>query len=191
MKDQVAQWILLQINQYRNAKGTERDILRNRIYKLLQPYLMSCIRNYLRDRKQYDNDREVVSISWDAFLKGLQSYKGKKELVKHFQTCCIRHVRNSYRLLPEVEFNESEVDQIYATCPDTVVDGLMLLQSFRDQLPNEYREVLDDTLKDKTRTFRRSPMDRRRTEEEVLSEARYHEAKRCFQIMIKFLIRRS
>jgi hypothetical protein len=188
VKSQVAKWIVLQIEQYRRAKGVERDILRNRIYKLLQPHLMSCIRNYLRDRKQYDNDVEVTSISWDGFLKGLQSYKHneQKELVKHFQSCCIRHVRKSYRVvLREVEFKESEVDKLYYTCPDTTLDGLMMLQSFRETLPGEYQIVLDDLLNGTSRTFR--------TEETpvVLSENRYRESKKCFKMMIEFLLRRG
>lgn len=192
MKEVVSKRIEDLIRRYRTTTGREKQILRNRLFKLLQPQLIACIKGVYKDRGMYGSDEEILSTSWDCFQKGLATYRRGSTTVKmHFRDACFNHIRWTVRKggkLRESSLNVNIVDSLYKSEPLQIMDGMFLLQEFRNALDECYRGVFDEALDSfKTMQVTRDPKILHTVRS---NKNRYGEALRCFRMMIEFMVRR-
>ena len=124
--------------------------VRNEIYLELRPWLITWMKSILNRWERHEDDCELLSLSWDAFMFCLSYYKGNEYAVpKHFFEYTRYFLLNYYAkaenvLLPLGELKE--ILQLVDSPMNEVFEKLISLQQLKESLPERFQVVFDDAI---------------------------------------------
>lgn len=168
-------------------------VLRNKLFDIMRPFLEMWLKSSLNNHKRYQTKQEITSMSWDLFVRGLDTYRDHFPLAKHFSLEAdklVVNTRSRERLEKKkvVSVEEVAIETLEAKmkCDPCIYSDVMILKEFRECLPEEYKIVFDDALcsMDNAIQYRQN-----RAKESGLPAFRYYEAKRLFKLFITFLFK--
>jgi len=138
------------IEKYYSFKQEKRKIkIRNELYCIMSGDIQMWIKSILRKWGRYEEEGEILSISFDAFLFCLEQYNIKKTsgLNKFFYDAIRYFLLMKYGKENKVRLPVKELKEILEmdSSPEGIVfDNLLTLIQFRDCLPNDITRVVWD-----------------------------------------------
>lgn len=168
---------------------------RNEIFELLLPWELIWIKSIMRKRGSGMSEREILSLSWDCFLNGLNYYKLDKEkeipFPKHFHTYARYFLLDFWRKEEIEKFYSSDDIDIESIIDDSsgilFIEALDEIKRFREFLPGSYKIILEDAL---LSLVPNRPYRQRRVKEAGISKYRYDEAKRILSMILNFMLKK-
>ena len=170
----------------------EKDLIRNKLFIIIQPFMAKWIASILAKKSQYASDEEIKSKSWDSFKYCLRLFKEDKPipLPNHFYayTKFFLSIPYSEKQILKNETKGPFVTEVTSDRePFHAYEDIEELKYFRSLLPQEYVSVFDDAIMSLVPS---NSQKLQRLEESSLGYARYREAKKIFKIVIEFLLTR-
>jgi len=195
-ENEIAEGKRLLLLYAQTTDAREKEQVRNAFHDLIFPYEIRWIKHLLQKRGKNVNEGEIISLSWDCFMRGFRYYKPHTEDIipfyKHFYTYARFHLLDVWR---KQQIEDSYIDydvaiEDIADESDGVVlsDALNFIQRFRDFLPEQYKIVLEDAL---LSLVPATQFHQRRVNEITLSKQKYDEAKRVFSFLVTFILKQE
>lgn len=133
------------LQYHKRVRGVQpKAQVRNRIYFLLQPWLMRWIYSILRKWHVYVDQQELLSLSWHCFIHALDRYRNTNVPVPfHFYTYSLYYLYLEYKGRGR-EILQEELE-LPGNCPRPG------LYQFYHQLPKNLRPILHDILSKQSR----------------------------------------
>ena len=176
-----------QYNTVRTKKTKNKR--RDQLYDRLQPRIILTIKTFLSKRKSHMTEQEILSLSWDCFLRSLDRYKqGDHNIIQHFHSYTIfgmlKHYESQKTSYPHLPYTDMRK---YLMRPPRDIDLLSTideLKTFYDTLPPPDQIIFEDALLSTNK--KKGP---RRIRESGFLQNKYAEIKRVFMGKILHMLR--
>lgn len=140
------------IRKYRRYKSERHRIrARNDVYELMRTKVVGYVKGVLARWHRYEDETELLSLSWDAFLFCLDRYVDEKyDIYGHFNTYCryflLLHYEGKDKGMDREVYLEDVKDVISLRTddPSDAIGKLIELKAFRDSLVQEHQRRIFD-----------------------------------------------
>jgi hypothetical protein len=176
-------------------EGKEKDNSRNTIFQIFHPFMNIWITSILcKKGKKYASQDEIMERSWDCFKYCLDTYKieGKIPIPNHFYSYTKFYISVS----KQNELKDARIKEKQDTYPtdipdrdqlDSVYNDIEELSKFKEQLPEKYVSIFEDAIMSMATNYNQRIQ---RLGKTSLGYANYHEVKKVFKIVVRFLLLR-
>ena len=167
----------------------KKEIVRNKIYTELRPFITKWISSILHKKGVYLEPEEILSKSWDCFEFCLKRFNSEKpfSIPNHFYTYtkfCLLTKPKTDNLTADYG---QEIDTNISGSIDQIYESIDELKSFRAILDQEYLVAFDDAVMSLAGRMK----DRQYSKEiTVYERTKYQTNKKLFKIVIDYLLRR-
>jgi len=177
------------IKKYNNYKSKKHKVLvRNELFGIMQDWMLLWVKSILNKWGKWEEEGELLSISWDAFYFSLESYKEGNPLIpSHFHNYTRYFLLMKYAKEERVHIQLEELKDtlMLVYSPENVAfDKLLTLHQFRDVIPDKYKVIWDDA----TQSLSSKIMDRKKTYNHGLDDNIYRRIKESYIPIIKLIL---
>jgi hypothetical protein len=166
-------------------------VVRNKIYKLIYNDLLKWIKGILSGYGKFEDETEIISISWDAFCFCLEYYnnfefKIQDHFIKHLKYFFLNKYAREGTI--RIEFEElKETLRVVSAKDDRIFVALMTLEQFRDVLPEKHQLIWDDAFNSMQRDNRvNAPRNYKKV---GVTKQTYDELKKSFKEIIRLILK--
>lgn len=165
----------------RKWQFTKDDEIRNELYTKLMPFLLKWIKSICRRKRYYYSEEELLSLTWEYFLIGIDSYENWEiPLPIHFMNTIEWHLVGSNKKDKRLEKKfvplEDEVEEKVERLQCGIISSDSFLTEFRSYLPEQERQIFDSAFTGQISRDNSIPVNK------------FYAARRVFRHLIKFFL---
>lgn len=179
------------IRQYKEKD--EPTLLRNKIFDLMHPGIMVIVKGILSKWGRFEDETEIVSLSWDCFLFSISKYDfDNYQVWPHFRRYSkyflLLHYSNEQAQLKKDEYLKDFGD-VFSEFADEG-SNIEEIKRFREALPLEEQEIFDNVIfGDHPPAYKSGEFQKKKDRSGGISYYRYYTLKETFKRLIKHLIK--
>ncbi|HDZ15659.1 hypothetical protein LCGC14_0570390 [marine sediment metagenome] len=181
------QELILKFNRYKQEH--RRIKVRNDLYELMMEDMLLWIRSFVVKWSRFEEQDEMLSLSFDVFLFCLENYKEHYSVISHFYKYSRYYMMNRYAKKDKVRIPIDELKEIMSlgVSPiDGTFEKLLTLQQFRAVVPETHLMVWDDAVSSLSSADRY----RHKSKNVGMSDNAYNKVKAGYIPIIKLILGR-
>ncbi len=179
------QELILKFHRYKQEH--RRIKVRNELYELMMEDMLLWIRSFIVKWNRFEEQDEMLSLSFDVFLFCLENYKEHYSVISHFYKYSRYYMMNRYAKKDKVRIPIDELKEIMSlgVSPiDGTFEKLLTLQQFREVIPEKYLVVWDDACQSLSEAKQYRVMSKH-----GMNQNTYVAIKRCLKPIIKLILK--
>ena len=125
---------------------------RNQLYLLMKPWLLRWVKDILGKWGKCESEGGLLRLSWECFYFCLERYKvgSSISLPKYFYNFSRYYLLGLYARREVVTLPLEELKEVLHLVPENppnaLLENILTLRQFQEQLPEEYVPVFEDAL---------------------------------------------